>query len=90
MSAFEWDKRDKRLDKFPMMESIWPIVIICSMYLFLSTVVGPWIMSSRKPINLNGIMIAHNIVEIFGCTYIKCVGFHIYYYLGYNISKNDF
>ena len=52
MEGFDWSKRDKRLDGFPLMSSIWPTIFIVVSYAFLGLVVGPRFMQNRNPFKM--------------------------------------
>ena len=53
LDGFAWEKRDKRLDGFPLMSSIWPSIYICLLYIFLVKVVGPKLMRERDALKLD-------------------------------------
>jgi len=47
-----WNVRDRRLDDWFMMSSIWPTVTLCVFYWYCSIVLGPWLMKNREPLEL--------------------------------------
>ena len=69
-SAFIWEKRDMRLENWPMMSSVWPTLLLGMAYVLFSYVIGPWIMRDRKPYNFKSLIIIYNIVQVIGCCYV--------------------
>ena len=59
LEGFAWSKRDRRLDGFPLMSSIWPTIFIMTCYALLGLVVGPRFMRDRNAFKL----------EIFGLVF---------------------
>ena len=47
-----WNVRDRRLDDWFMMSSIWPTVTLCVFYWYCSIVLGPWLMKNREPLEI--------------------------------------
>ena len=54
------DLRDPRVDDWPLMSSIWPTTIICTVYVYIVKVVGPKFMENRQPYEIRGILIVYN------------------------------
>ena len=52
LEGFVWSKRDRRIDGFPLMSSIWPTIFIVMCYAMLGLVVGPRFMQNRKPFKM--------------------------------------
>ena len=85
-----WEFRDKRSDGWFLMESIWPTVIASVVYVLFSKVFGPAYMKNREPIQLKGLMMIYNIVQVVSCLWmfinIWKGGWGTYYsYSKYNI-----
>ena len=66
LDGFDWNKRDIRLDGFPMMSSIWPNTIIVLSYVLLAKVIGPKIMCNRKPLKLDIFASCYNTIQFIG------------------------
>jgi elongation of very long chain fatty acids protein 7 len=84
--AFSWDKRDVRLDDFPMMSSIWPTICVCLMFLFLAMWAGPAYMKNRQPYDVTHIMRCYYALQLLFLLYIVIVSVMTvsYWEKGYN------
>ena len=65
-----WELRDKRVDGWPMMDSYWPTLLLCSAYVYLVTVWGPRFMKDRKPFNISTFLVYYNFFQVLLSTYI--------------------
>ena len=65
-----WELRDKRVDGWPMLGSIWPTLIMCTAYVFIVTVLGPWYMKNRKPFNISTFLVYYNFLQVILSAYI--------------------
>ena len=55
---------DKRVAAWPLMQSPFPTVLICSTFLYLSKVMGPKWMQTRKPFHLMQWIRAYNMFQV--------------------------
>ena len=87
LDGFSWDKRDVRLDDWPMMSTIWPTAILSLLYLYFAKLGGPRFMKDRAPYNLTGVIMAYNLFQVVANIWL------FYGYLtngwlrGYSLSK---
>ena len=58
-----WDRRDIRLDDWPLMSSPLPTLLLCSAYFYIVKIWGPQFMRDRKPYELKNTLIAYNVVQ---------------------------
>ena len=65
-----WERRDKRMDDYPLMENPLHTALICGVYFFLIIVVGPWYMKDRKPMNIKTFMVVYNAAMVILSTYM--------------------
>jgi len=65
-----WEFRDKRVDGWPMLGSIWPTLIMCTAYVFIVTVLGPRFMRNRKPFNISTFLVYYNLLQVILSAYI--------------------
>jgi len=70
MEAFDWAKRDVRVDDWPMMSSIYPTLIICFLYVLFAEYLGPKFMENREPYNIKAAVMAYNIIQVGGSMWI--------------------
>nr|WDS84449.1 elongation of very long chain fatty acids protein 8 [Apocyclops royi] len=59
-----WDRRDSRVDDWPLMSSPLPTLLLCSLYFYAVKIWGPQFMKERKPYDLKNILIAYNAVQV--------------------------
>jgi hypothetical protein len=70
MGVLEWydhlmvDLRDPRVDNWLGMASIWPTIIICTVYVYFVKVVGPRLMKDREPYELKNILLVYNFSQV--------------------------
>ena len=57
-----WERRDKRMDDYPLMNNPLYTAIICCIYVFLVTFAGPRYMQDRKPMNLKSFLVLYLII----------------------------
>nr|WDS84444.1 elongation of very long chain fatty acids protein 3 [Apocyclops royi] len=69
-----WEKRDIRVDGWPLTSSPWPTIIICLVYVYLVKVLGPKFMNNREPYNLKKVLMLYNAFQILLSTYIFIQG----------------
>ncbi|KAF9802537.1 hypothetical protein SFRURICE_013724 [Spodoptera frugiperda] len=67
-----WDFKGKVdfVDEWFLMKSPVPVITITATYLYFVLKVGPEYMKSRKPYNLNNIIILYNIFQVFASVYL--------------------
>ena len=56
-----WNIRDRRVDDWFMMSSIWPTVTLCVFYLYFSIALGPWLMKNREPFQIYPLIQLYNV-----------------------------
>ena len=56
-----WNIRDRRVDDWFMMSSIWPTVTLCVFYLYFSIALGPWLMKNREPFQIKTLIQLYNV-----------------------------
>jgi len=59
-----WDRRDVRVDDWPLMSSPLPTLLLCSAYFYIVKIWGPQFMRDRKPYELRNTLIAYNLVQV--------------------------
>ena len=65
-----WELRDKRVDGWPMLDSYWPTLLLCSSYVYIVTLWGPRFMKDRKPYNISTFLVYYNLFQVILSTYI--------------------
>jgi len=65
-----WEKRDRRMDGWPLMSSPWYTAAICATYVYLVKVAGPAFMKDRKPLNIRTFLIWYNLVQVIFSVYL--------------------
>ncbi|XP_040567417.1 very long chain fatty acid elongase AAEL008004 [Lepeophtheirus salmonis] len=65
-----WEIRDKRVDGWPLMESVWPTLIICMAYMITSKFLGPLYMRNRAPYKLYGAIRLYNVIQVIASIYM--------------------
>ena len=65
-----WDLRDKRVDGYFMMDSIWPTLAIVALYVYIVKIWGPNFMKDRKPYNINTFLIYYNAFQVIVSAYL--------------------
>ena len=65
-----WEKRDLRMDAYPLMSSPIYTALICIGYAYVVTVVGPNFMKQRQPMNIRSFMIGYNGFQVVLSAYI--------------------
>ena len=65
-----WDKRDRRMDEYPLMNSPLPTFFICCGYLLFVTLIGPSFMKYRKPLNLKAFRIFYDLFQVVFSLYL--------------------
>ena len=61
---------DPRTTHWAMMEGFAPTILICISYVILVKKIGPYLMESRKPFQLRGILIVYNSAMVVLSTYL--------------------
>jgi len=59
-----WDKRDKRMDSYPLMSDLRTQVYLLIGYVVFFTIIGPWLMKKREAFNCQKLIIAYNIFMV--------------------------
>ena len=68
--AAAWEKRDRRVDGWFLMDTpVWTM-LICATYVYLVKVAGPNYMKDRKPMNIRGFLVIYNFFQVALSTYI--------------------
>jgi len=57
------DLRDPRVDDWPFMSSVWPVVATCILYYYTVRVWGPRFMKNREPYEITNIMLVYNFIQ---------------------------
>nr|WDS84442.1 elongation of very long chain fatty acids protein 1 [Apocyclops royi] len=65
-----WDKRDLRVEGWPLMSSPVPTILICAAYVYIVKVLGPNFMKNREPYNIKSFLIWYNAAQVVLSTYI--------------------
>jgi len=65
-----WERRDKRMDDYPLMSNPLHTAAICCVYFYLIIFAGPRYMKDRKPMNIRGFMIVYNALMVILSSYI--------------------
>ena len=55
-----WERRDKRMDEYPLMGNPLHTAVICCIYVYLIAIAGPKYMKDRKPMNIRSFLIVYN------------------------------
>ena len=77
--GFDWNKRDKRMDGFPLMSSIWPTIFISLAYVNLAKIVGPFIMRNKNPLKLDKFARCYNTTQ-FLCELLLIPWLSVYFF----------
>ncbi|XP_040568171.1 very long chain fatty acid elongase AAEL008004 isoform X2 [Lepeophtheirus salmonis] len=64
LHAYAWGHRDKRVDNWALMWSIYPTLFIILCYLILIKIIGPYFMKNRKPFEFKNIMQFYNAFQV--------------------------
>ena len=56
-----WNIRDRRVDDWFLMQSIWPTITLCVCYLYFSIALGPWLMKNREPFQIYPLIQLYNV-----------------------------
>lgn len=59
-----WDRRDVRVDDWPLMSSPLPTLLLCSAYFYIVKIWAPQFMRDRKPYELRNTLILYNVVQV--------------------------
>lgn len=65
-----WEIRDRRVDNWPLMNSIWPTTTICVVYVYFAKVLGPFFMKDRKPMELQNLIRFYNVLQVFASAFM--------------------
>nr|ACO15567.1 Elongation of very long chain fatty acids protein AAEL008004 [Caligus clemensi] len=65
-----WEFRDKRVDDWFLLSSLWPTFLLCMAYVFMVKIFGPAYMNQKEPMSLKGFTMAYNIVQVSACLYM--------------------
>ena len=65
-----WDLRDKRVDGWFMLDSIWPTVALVVTYVYIVKIWGPNFMKGKKPYNINSFLVYYNACQVILSAYI--------------------
>ena len=77
--GFDWNKRDKRMDGFPLMSSIWPTIFISLAYANLAKIVGPFFMRNKSPLKLDKFARCYNTSQ-FLCELLLIPWLSVYFF----------
>ena len=56
-----WNIRDRRVDDWFLMSSIWPTITLSVCYLYFSIALGPWLMKNREPFQIKTLIQLYNV-----------------------------
>ena len=56
-----WNIRDRRVDDWFLMSSIWPTVTLCVGYLYFTIFLGPRLMKNREPFEIKPLIQLYNV-----------------------------
>ena len=59
-----WSVRDKRVDGWFLMDSIWPTLTLCIFYWYAMMVLGPYLMKNRAPFD-QGLKMPMQVYNVF-------------------------
>ena len=76
-----WELRDQRMDDYPLMNSPMPTIQICAGYILFATLIGPWYMKNRLPMNVKPFMMVYNISQVV---------FNLYVFVQVQILHNNY
>ena len=65
-----WLIRDKRVDHWPMMNSPWPTIGLCSAYIYICCVLGPALMKHRPAFELHKPIMVYNVLQVVFSGYV--------------------
>jgi len=65
-----WDLRDKRVDGWFMLDSVWPTVALVVTYVYIVKIWGPNFMKDKKPYNINTFLVYYNACQVILSAYI--------------------
>ena len=65
-----WERRDKRMDDYPLMSNPLHTAMICCVYFYLIIFAGPRYMKDRKPMNIKNFMIVYNALMVILSSYM--------------------
>ena len=65
-----WERRDKRMDEYPLMSNPLHTAMICCVYFYLIIFAGPRYMKDRKPMEIRTFMIIYNALMVLLSSYI--------------------
>jgi elongation of very long chain fatty acids protein 7 len=65
-----WDRRDRRVDSLPLMDSPWPTLVICLAYIYIVKRAGPDYMRNRRPMEIKSFLVVYNAFQVALSTYI--------------------
>jgi len=79
-SALEtlWERRDRRVDDWPLMDSSIPSILLCLTYVFIVKVAGPRFMEHRKPYNIKTFLILYNAFQVVASVYVLVKGLMVW------------
>ena len=65
-----WSLRDKRVDNWPLMQSIVPTLVLSGLYLIICILIGPRFMKNRQPFEFKYLMQAYNLQQVLTSCYV--------------------
>ena len=78
-----WERRDKRMDEYPLMGNPLHTAAICCMYVYLIAFAGPKYMKDRKPMNIRSFLIVYNASMV-------VLSLYMFVQVSGNILRNSF
>ena len=65
-----WERRDKRMDEYPLMGSPLYTIFMCAAYVYAVKVAGPKFMKDRNPYDIKRFMVFYNAAQVIVSGYI--------------------
>lgn len=83
LAAYEWawERRDRRVDDYILMQSVLPTLFLCLGYVYIVKVWGPRYMKDRQPFEIRSFIIIYNAFQVVLSAYLF-LGFAPYFFGG--------
>nr|UZZ64687.1 fatty acid elongase elovl1c [Platychelipus littoralis] len=70
LDGFSVEKKDTRVREWFLMSSIYPMLIICTIYVTIALFVGPMFMKTRRPYEIKKLVMGYNIFQVIASFWI--------------------
>ena len=67
---YVWSLRDRRVDDWPLMQSIVPTLLLSASYFIICIFLGPWLMKEKKPYEFKNLIQVYNLSQVLISAYI--------------------